>query len=145
MSNILRNRLWSNPVALAFILAASMVLMGCGPTVGTVRGVVSHGGKPIEGGSVLFYFDDGRSIGGEVLGDGNYAIENAPLGHAKVVVLPAAEGDQAAQHMAIKNDMGKSPPPKPEPKFPEKYSDLATTDLTCRIDPGENKFDIDLK
>ena len=84
-------------------------------------------------------------MGGEIHSDGNYLIENIPIGNAIVVVLPAAEGDQAAQHLSIKNEKGKAAEPKPKAAFPEKYSDMVTSDLRHKIVAGDNKFDVDLK
>jgi hypothetical protein len=78
-----RKTVWP-PITLAFL--CTIVLPGCGSETATVTGVVTFQGKPVPGGSVVFYCADKQIVRGLIGTDGRYTIPNVPCGQATVTV-----------------------------------------------------------
>jgi hypothetical protein len=115
---------------------------GCdsGPKAATVTGQVKVGGKPVDAGMIAFIPADGQTYQADIAPDGTYRVDNVPLGDAVVLVHrpphPAAD--------KVMKETNAPPPPPPSP-IPEKYGDLAKSDLRYTVKAGDNKYDPDLK
>src|SRR6185369_11794548 len=122
----------------------TLAWIGCGgPATSIVSGTVTFDGKPVTGGAVALFCENGQSFSGAIQSDGTYRVENVPVGEATVTVFPEPEADEAARHMDIKNVKGNAPlPPPPKPKFPTKYTEMSTSDLRCKVQAGATHFDV---
>jgi hypothetical protein len=133
--------------ALCLLVAIGMVSAGCGRSkTGHVSGTVyTADGKPLPGGTVVFYPTEGSKAlpsTAEIGEDGNYDMKNAPVGKVKVTVSnrhlkegippPVGMGGGApmpprggrAPSMGPPKDVAKdqAPPPKTTaPQAPGKY------------------------
>ena len=108
-----------------------------------VRGKILFKSKPVPNGTVMFtpVNGNGPTATGELNSDGTYTLttykpdDGAPAGQYKVVV------------MALEDTSNKLPEdrnPTPPPIVPDKYTSLATTDLTAEVHEGENVCDFTL-
>jgi hypothetical protein len=99
--------------------------------------------KPVPNGTVMFtpVNGNGPTATGELNSDGTYTLttykpdDGAPAGQYKVVV------------MALEDTSNKLPEdrnPLPPPIVPDKYTSLATTDLTAEVHEGDNVCDFTL-
>ena len=128
-----------------FLLA---VVAGCrpaGPATGEVTGTVTHKGKPLPFGSIVFVGPDERSAAGTIK-DGSYKIRNAPVGPVKIAVASHPRVPPALQ----KKLPGQPLPPLDGPddpylRIPPHYKDPEQSGLTCTIKEGQQTFDIPLK
>ncbi|HTK77536.1 MAG TPA: hypothetical protein VL371_19885 [Gemmataceae bacterium] len=121
------------------------LLLGCGaagPKTAIVKGTVTYKGKPVPNGTVMFIPASGQHATGEIRPDGSYALssfrpgDGAIPGKYKVVVV--AMQDMAGRLPEDRN-------PLPPPIVPNKYSSIATTDLTAEVKEGENTIDLPLR
>jgi hypothetical protein len=82
----------------AGIWAAFLFLAASGCAAkGTITGRVTYDGKPLTGGSVIFLDSADRAHPGPIDSQGNYRIENVPVGEVKIALnvtegLPAMPG-----------------------------------------------------
>lgn len=169
---VLRPRAVFAPAA---YLAAALALTGCGRSVGSVSGKVTHQGKELKGGSVSFVSTDGgQSFASGITEQGTYSVPNIHSGDYKVVVetsslrsTPSGKPGPAGRTpsaQAIKNaappkdavipegytpsspaDMAAVTMKKRYVEIPEKYEKAETTDLTFSANGSSQTFDIDLK
>jgi hypothetical protein len=134
VSNFL-NMNFTRFIAIATVVAC-ISTVGCGPDRAKrdgraiVEGNVTFDGKPVTGGIIKFTSATGDTEEGMLRVEGNYYVENAPVGECKVSVDPEA----------VKPELGSR-----YVKLPPKYLKAETTDVTVKIEPGSNKFDIELK
>ena len=75
----------------AALALGCLFLTGCGSKTATVAGQVSYQGKPVTGGSVVFYCSDKQIVRGLIGTDGRYSIPNVPSGSAVVTVQSHAK------------------------------------------------------
>ncbi|WP_435009284.1 hypothetical protein P12x_000536 [Tundrisphaera lichenicola] len=146
---------------MALAMAGGLALAGCDSKAhyehALVHGTVTYKGKPVTLGSVLFIPvqppEDGsmQPASGSIQPDGTYELKSeedqgAILGEHKIVVV-AVDGGKPADEPSKDDASGPAPAVK-SVKFksliPRKYSDPATTPLTHKVDPGENKIDLEL-
>src|SRR5688572_13984400 len=77
-------------VRLVAPLFAALVLGGCGPAgpvTTPVSGTVTYQAKPVTAGFVVLVTEDGKQTAtGSLTKDGQFEINNAPVGKVKVVV-----------------------------------------------------------
>jgi hypothetical protein len=134
-------------LALGCLLAA-----GCGSKTATVAGQVAYRGKPVTGGSVVFYCPDKQIVRGLIGTDGRYSIPNVPTGAAVVTVQAHAkvpEGFQLKQRLPKSN--GGPVPLTAEPgdtlkmALPARYALPEESGLTVTVDSRNVTYDIDLK
>jgi hypothetical protein len=153
----------------AVAVAAVAVPTGCGGGVGTVRGKVTCGGKPVVWGSVTLQDVKGQFYQAELNSDGSFEIAKCPTGTMKVgVYSPNPEeaagragagrapgggssggpGDPREEFLR-KQEKAPAGPPKSKPSpgtwFPidPKYGDPVTSGLTVDVVPGkETTIDI---
>jgi len=129
-------------VALPFLAAVLALAGGCGPAPkvkGKVAGSVVYKGKAVTDGEVTFLSKDGTGGTTKIEDSGNFAF-TTPLevGTYKVSVGPKPPGQEGPP--------GAGKVPKAAPSVvPQKYRELATTDLSVTVAEGENNFKIELK
>lgn len=143
----------SRPILCLVIAAVGIVLQaGCGKpaTTASVTGNVTVAGKPVTGGMVRFYANDGRSVGGQIDSSGRYSVADAPLGANKVTVVTShLKGTGKPDRFA---DMSKPPEDAlPDPQAPPvyveidaSYESVDSTNLTVTVTGGENSIDLNL-
>jgi hypothetical protein len=137
---------------LLVLLAASLGAAGCGSASGTVKGKVSYNGAPLKGGTVTFFYPDGRGFPIGILADGTYTLDRLPLGPVKVCVDTSSLDPKKHLRYSYAPPPGAKPPPGFSPTsaeayvaIPAKYADPAKTDLTYDVTGGTQTHDIELK
>jgi hypothetical protein len=136
-------------LALGGLVLAS--LLGCGDRVGpwgTVTGVVSCQGQPVEPAIVLF---SNRQIGVEMTAEtdasGRFTvrtdrINGLPVGNYRVAVMPKPTN----LPMPEQGMMFTGPAPRPAPSnIPEVDRDINTTRLSAVVNEGTNEFTFHLQ
>lgn len=124
----------------AVLMAAVCLIVNVGcdhkpaqrPGTAIVLGSVKLKDQPVKGGSLTFISqsDPNDTASCKIGHDGNFAIADAPLGDAKVTV----------DTETIKGYLGDR-----YVKVPTKYWQPGTTDLTVKIQEGENKVELKLE
>ena len=131
-----------------FVLISMFLLVGCGESVSPankVTGVVTVGGKPIEGATVIFEPSEGRSATGITDAKGEFTLttheegDGAVEGTHKVAISKAAyvPKDTSLEELA-KAEKSKSP-------VPEKFGSTERSELTAKVTAdGKNHFEFKL-
>lgn len=143
----------------ALLLAAVVAAAGCGPgrpELAPVEGVVRFAGKPVEQGVVTFYPAAGRPATGSLGPGGRYRLttyesgDGALVGAHKVVIEAALVRNAAPPPASFAEEVSQSQvarpaaAPKVEWLAPEKYSQIATSNLEADVKPGDNVIDFNL-
>lgn len=144
---------------LSFLLMATLILAGCQDSkLGSVTGVVSIDGKPVEMASVSFIPDFGRASVGSTNEKGEYVLnytsskKGALIGKHKVTISTkyVAETNYSLQTYSeegpikpTRSDVVKSKGRKE--MLPKKYRDRNTTELTAVVEPGSNEINFKLE
>ena len=136
------------------LVCVSLLLAGCGgpgnnkPT-GTVSGKVTMNGKPLEGGSIVFFAEKGGdSASGSVMKDGTYSLKHGkgfsvPAGDYRVALSPVNVDAPAPDPTDLMNNPKKY---EPNNSIPEKYLDSTTSGLVAVVKAGSNpNTDFDLR
>lgn len=131
---------------LAFLgLLTVLLLSGCGEAATKVSGKVSYRGKPLNSGTITFFCKDNQVVRSCQIGpDGGYAIDNVPIGNAKITVSVPPPPPKMSAEVAKMAPSGDEPPPKPV-LVPTKYGDPEKSGLTYQVQKGSQPHDIDLK
>jgi hypothetical protein len=136
-------------VALGCLMAA-----GCEPKTATVSGKVTYHGKPVTGGSVVFYCSDKQIVRGLIGTDGRYSIPNVPIGSASAVVTVQShtklpDGFRVKQQLPPSNGGPVAPTAEPaeakKVNLPPRYALPEESGLSIVIGTAEVTYDIDLK
>jgi hypothetical protein len=122
---------------------------------GTLTGIVTLNGAPLRGGRVECYADNGKySVMADLDKTGQFALKEPPLGPCKLVVRTSYLKDHPAAPKVGKD--GKGNPGGSAgmvlplnvgfgyTQIPEKYENLATTDVSVTVERGDQTFDIKL-
>ena len=125
------------------MLAVIASAIGCDSSnLVVVTGKVTYENKPVASGTISFVSADNASAYGDLQPDGSYSLktdkpgDGAAPGTYKVIVV--AMQDQAGLLPELKS-------PTPAPTVPFKYTSLATTDLTAKVEKGKpNVIDFNL-
>ena len=130
-----------------------LVLSFCGRApsgdIGSVSGVVTIDGKPVDQASVHFYPTTGRASVGYTDKNGHYtlgytrSIKGAEIGDHKVTITPELTsgqdvGDEGPPKRIVPGDLRKE-------MLPSRYGDRKKTDLTRTVVAGNNVIDFELK
>ena len=156
-------RLWGVGL-LAFCVL--FIPTGCGPNFkdrGVVRGKVTVGKKALTTGVVVFYAKNGVSASASIDPDGNYVMNDAPLGECMVTVtVPSLPSDPMVSARlkggSMKFPEGPKDPTKPAspdlpsaPRVPKevvpidiKYSSPGNSGLSFTVKKGEQTYNIEL-
>jgi hypothetical protein len=138
-------------------------LLGCSSPSSNravVKGEVSLGGKKLNMGSVLFSTKDNRTATATIDPNGNYEMKDAPIGQVDVAVI-VPKGGKMMSPMAGKGvapkGIGEMKSPEGQGtglafdpskmtivEIPDKYSNLATSGLTFKVEKGEQTINIPL-
>jgi len=141
-----------------------VVSVGCStePARAKVKGKVALGDKPLTVGNVVFTGKDKLSGSGSIDKDGNYVVNDAPVGDVTVSVVvprPPMGGMEMMKRMknspAMKSTQSVDPndpsrkmsmPDVPDNivPIPQKYNDPSTSGLTYTVKYGEQTHDITL-
>jgi hypothetical protein len=133
--------------ALGLLLVVSA---GCfGPSRGTVSGQVTYKKKPVTWGTVSVIASDNIQYPGEITPEGTYSIPNVPGGPVKILVTSPNPGDGrrpggVARGGGDLEAKGARAPATKWVPLPDKYGDLAKTDLTGTVE-GDTVIDLHLK
>lgn len=137
--------------AVAALAAAVVVnLAGCSSKV-NVSGKVTYNGKAVTSGSVSLIASDNIQYAGPIGTDGSYAISSVPSGTVKILVSsPNPEGAGRGKGSAQKGADGDLAAAAAGPAagwfpLPDKYADLAKTDLTGDVRGNPAVLNIELK
>jgi hypothetical protein len=126
---------------------------GCGQKPGTaptvkVTGTVTHNGTPVEGAGVTFFPESGRPASGVTDAAGKFTLstfesgDGAVVGNHKVAIADSKVSEETAPMPGTPEAENYTPP---ESRFPEKYANPATSELTAEVkDGGENDFTFDI-
>jgi hypothetical protein len=146
------------PVAAALGLLA---LCGCGPKPkAAVKGTVTWAGQPVKMGTVVFVAadDPGSAGSGEIDANGNYTVNDAPIGNDKVYIslpprpmgpagMPAPPSGMtmpADKKPGAPGGMGSDNPRDYPVSLPDKYKSADATDVKFKVEKGQNTFNITL-
>jgi hypothetical protein len=128
-------------VVFLFILF-TLILPGCGPSRGELKGKVTYKGKVVCSGSVQVAGSSGVHTS-KIEPDGTYRVMHVPAGTVKIAV---SSPDPATPQLPDRK--GVVPPPGDKTNWfpiPERYASFELTDLTYEIKGGPNTFDLELK
>jgi hypothetical protein len=140
--------------------AAALILVfaaGCsGAKLGQVSGVVTVDSVPVSTGTIMFVPADGKAAVGSIGAGGRFTLttfqpdDGALVGSHKVTIHATKVGAGTMVPASFEEEMkgmkGKVlVPGRVEWIVPEKYSQLATTDLTATVVPGNQTIDIHLQ
>lgn len=138
------------------LILAAMTAASCGPRVESIpetgaalEGTVEYGGARVPGALVIVAApeDGGVSMSAFADAEGNYRVENVPLGEVRLAVnTDATKGMLKGQAMAQADPKaGKrgGPPPKLV-EVPKKYHAPEGAGLTTTTQPGVTRHDIKL-
>jgi hypothetical protein len=129
--------------SLPALMCALTVVAGCGSrSKGTVSGSVTHQGRKLTGGSVVFLTEKNRVFISPISGDGAYRILGIPAGVVKIGVQ--APGQVAAEQAGMDAAPDPAPPPPPV-SIPETFADPNSSGLTLAVAPGVQAYDIQLE
>jgi len=151
--------------ATALLVLGWLILsVGCGPNYkarGTVKGKVTFANTPLTTGSVTFHGKDNITGSATIDKEGNYVMNDAPLGDVKITVtvpkMPAGgigkwkgvpksdkdgkpiEPGGSGKSIPIMGDM-----PSRIVPIPEKYASPDTSGLTYTVAKGEQTHNLSL-
>jgi hypothetical protein len=135
------------------LLLLAVTMVGCGTGPASVSGTVRFKGQPLPSGTVLFHGSDG-SVGHSLIdANGKYTLTNPPLGPVRITVqshpvLPTK--------ITGRFSMPPAAPPELTPKAPDerktrvvpiplRYRGPETSGLTCTVNAGSQRHNIDLQ
>lgn len=142
----------------ARLAVLGLLLAGCGKNnLGQVTGTVTVGGKPITGGTIMFYPFGGPGAVGEIKPDGTYTLttfrpgDGAAIGQHKVAIHATRIGPSSIMEAKSIEDELRTPgqtaggkmlvPGKVTWLVPEKYSLPEQSPLTAEVKAGQNTID----
>jgi hypothetical protein len=135
----------------ALAVAVVVNLAGCSSKV-NVSGKVTYNGKAVTSGSVSLIASDHIQYSGQIGTDGSYAISGVPSGTVKILVSsPNPEGAGRGKGSAPKigeGDLaagGAGGAATGWFPLPDKYADLAKTDLTGDVRGNPAVLNVELK
>jgi hypothetical protein len=137
--------------AAAWFLLVLLAAAGCGDKhKSTVHGTVTYEGQKVQSGYVSFYPQDGKGapVGGEIE-DGEYSVDDVPIGKNRVEVIPM-EAKSPADGNPTRNREGANEErlnrmKKRQPAAPPAVPKNATgNNEVVDISPGVTKLDIPL-
>jgi hypothetical protein len=141
----------------AALFAAFSLLPGCGGATGTLSGKVTLDGQPVTTGTVLF--TNGNSAQNAMVSiqsDGTYKAEGVAVGDMKVGVT-APPPNASSMPKGAKGPPPGIPADHPQAKLysqgsttpgfdiPKEYSNPETSNLTVKVEGGQQTYDIALK
>jgi hypothetical protein len=154
-------RVWADKVKVCILGGCFLVVVGCGskPT-GTIEGQVKYKDKALPAGSVIFAGEDNKSYMSPIDAQGNYKIENVPVGTVKIAItlpsapnIPTVPGGKDKIKLGLPKDV-KLPPgvdpgynmdvPKDLPKLPPEVGNPQTSGMSYAVTAGKQQHNIDI-
>jgi hypothetical protein len=136
------------------LLAAAIVMSGCGGGTSTISGTVSYDGKLLKGGNLTFVSDGKPSVGTTINKDGTYTAKSVPSGKVTIAVETESLNPGRRGGMAYKPPPGQQAPAGLASKedtadrfvaIPPKYADPAESGLSLEVKGGSQTYNIELK
>jgi hypothetical protein len=126
------------------MLVLLALVIGCGGDSvklpkAPVSGVVTYRGKPLSTGRIGFIHQSGQAASTDLATDGSYTLI-AYQGKNEVVIQSLAPEKPAPD-----SSVGRIGLPRKESLIPARYSECATSGLTCEVKPSDNQADFALK
>ena len=124
------------------LLLSALLLTSCGRPTGVVSGKITCNNRPLSLGTVAMIDEDGKVASG-MISDGEYKIENAPVGPVKISVQVYPPSPM--MHPPTGPEAGAKP--KPRLVFipiPDRYKDASSSGLTYTVVSGEQTHDLEL-
>lgn len=135
-------------IALSIAVAiGAAAASGCGASGGTVSGVVTLEGKPVERATVSFLSVNGNVVSATTDASGKYSVDGVPGGATQVTVAQIEGGIHADGGESIKKTKGGAAPLQSttiKNKLPGKYANFDSSGLKFDV-KGDTTFDIPLK
>jgi hypothetical protein len=135
---------------LAALVLLAGAAVGCGKST-TVSGKVTHKGKLVTSGDVLFLSEDGRETRGPIGADGTYTARGVPVGPAMVGVDNPPPAAPSGSGLPPSKDTSNDPEVKEMKEraaryvaTPKQYRDPKQSGLTYTVQSGSQTHDIDL-
>jgi hypothetical protein len=127
-------------------VALALACAGCrdqGPKTYPVTGKVSHQGKPLPFGAVMFVPEDGPGASAKIEEDGSYKADLVPGTHRiAVVAVPPPQGRPDPDAEGGLDMTGFT---QPKPLVPEKYSQYDRSGVQIEVqESAENIINIEL-
>jgi hypothetical protein len=135
-------------------IALALAAAGCnrGPQLAHVTGTVTVDGKPIAGGTITFVPAKGKAAIGSIGPDGRYTLttftadDGAIVGDHKVTIHATKVGTGSMGYASLEDEVKGAKgkilvPGRVDWVVPERYSSLATTDLTAAVHSGDQSID----
>lgn len=121
--------------------ATVLTMSGCsgGGGAAAVSGIVTYNDVPLDGGTVNFFGQDGKSDGGPIGADGSYSLRNVPIGECVITVTtppPVPKSD-------VKDPVGDTTAGRVS--IPADYGDKSKKLVTYTVTAGNQTHNIDLK
>lgn len=147
------------------LLGLMAFLVGCGPNYkarATVKGKVTFGKMTLTTGSIMFHGKDNITGSASIDKNGNYVMNDAPLGEIQITVSvpkppPGGIGMMKAGPVRSTKEVGSVNPENAEQRIsimgdmpsqivpiPEKYASVETSGLSYTVQKGEQTHDINL-
>jgi hypothetical protein len=148
MSHVVRRILRSAPVIA--VALATLAGTSCTTQTGTVKGIITVGGKALPSGLITFQSEVGNhDVFSAKITDGAYETSAVPCGPAKISIIHSMLESGQAHVEAGGNDLVPEAPRKAAAGpakllVPAKYHSPETSQLSTTIKPGVNTFDQDL-
>jgi hypothetical protein len=138
-------------VRLAALVLLAGAAAGCAKSQVTVSGKVTHKGKSVTSGEVLFLSENGALTRASIGADGTYTARGVPVGPAKVGVDNPPPTESPAPGLPPSKDASNDPEVKELKEraaryvaTPKQYRDPKQSGLTYTVQPGSQTHDIDL-
>ncbi len=138
----------SSLLSVVLVAIAGMATLGCGSAdnMAPVKGVVTVGGEPVPSGTIQFIpASGGRPATGQIGSDGSYALstktpgDGVPPGEYKVIIEAKQTSGGGGGDISVP-----SGPVKVTWLAPQKYSTVASSDLTATVESGTNEINFPL-
>jgi len=135
-----------------FLATAVLGSAGCSSKSNVSGKVTVEGGKPVTSGSVSLVAQDNMQYAGTIGPDGGYSIPNVPSGTVKILVSsPNPDtGNRKVKTKGGEGDLAGTAAPAAAPAggwfpIPDRYGDLAATDLKGEVKGESAVLNVELK
>ena len=113
------------------VVGLAAILVGCGPRHGTVSGMVTVDGRPLDYGMVDFTALGGVASAPVV--DGRFTVERVPVGHATVTVRSVPRPVVAERSTTANTFQG---------PIPDRYMMPEQSGLSLEVSAGSQRHDV---
>jgi hypothetical protein len=134
----------------ALLLASvNVFLVGCNKNINyknraVVKGKVTTGGVALTAGTVVFYGNDNITSTAVIDKNGEYVMNDAPVGNVKITVSVPPLPPAGLESMRGKSPIMGEMPDKIVP-ISNRYATVETSELTYTVEKGEHVKNLDLK